>query len=165
LVAVVETQGRSAGQVLAMQRPSDQILWIAPHCSRGIRAHLWFAMRLFCWVLIGFPAFGMLSYLALNTWVNHNPIRADLIQFVGLISLVVGAIAALYYSIRFYWQWRPVAQQAERIFAALGYSDPSRVDLPRDHKKYCKADGIQWPYLTDGPWIYHYLDPRDASNA
>jgi hypothetical protein len=165
LIAVVRPQRHDVGQVLAMQRPSDQMLWILLHCSRGGQAHLRFAMRLFWWVLIGFPAFGMLSYLALNTWINHNPIRMDLVQFAGAIFLVLGAIAAFYYSIRFYLQWRPAARQAESIFAALGYPDPSRVDLPRDHKRYCKAHHIQWPYLTDGAWIYHYLDPRDTSNV
>ena len=75
----------------------------------------------------------------------------------------MGLIAAPYYAVRFHRQWLPIAQQAEPIFAALGYPDPSRVDLPRDHKQYCKSKGIGWPYTVNngvdaGPWTYHYLE-------
>lgn len=28
---------------------------------------------------------------------------------------------------------------------------PTRVDLPRDHKRYCKSKGIGWPYMVNSP--------------
>jgi hypothetical protein len=76
---------------------------------------------------------------------------------MSLVGAMAGT-AAPYFAARFYRRCFPIARRAEQIFTALGYPDPSRVDLPRDHKRYCKTHGIKWPYLTDGPWIYHYLD-------
>lgn len=156
-VVTSKQQGRPL--VLAARRAVDHVIWMVPHCSRGVAAHKMFALRMLGWLLIGLPAF-FFSMPMLFILFDNSPTEVGFIQFMGGISLVMGITAALYYSIRFYRQWLPIAQQAEQIFAALGYPDPSRVDLPRDHKLYCKANGIKWPYLTDGPWIYHYLDPR-----
>lgn len=166
LTVVVEKQRNGIDRVVVARRPSDQVPWMVPHFSRGGKAHLRFATRLFWWLLLVLPAFGVLSFLVLGIWANHAPLKMNAtMQLVGALSLGLGASAALYYAIRFYLQWRPIAEQAELIFAALGYPDPTRVDLPRDHKCYCKAHGITWPYLTDGPWIYHYLDPRGTPDA
>ena len=98
--------------------------------------------------------------VGLFEWYSTSPTEPGFLRFTfGLMAVNAAAMAA-YFSARFYRQWLSVAREAERVFAALGYADPSRVDLPHDHKRYCKAHGIKWPYLTDGPWIYHYIDPR-----
>ena len=52
--------------------------------------------------------------------------------------------------------WKDKALRSEAIFAALGYQDPSRVDLSKDHKRASKALGEQWPYFSGGRWIYRY---------
>mgnify|MGYP001190147383 CR=1 FL=1 len=157
-VVTSKQQGRPL--VLAARRAADHVIWMVPHCSRGVAAHRKFAVRMFGWLMVGLPTFFLSSYLILGIWANNLPLDAEGIRFMGSISLMLATIAALYFSIRFYRQWLPIAQQAEQIFAALGYPDPSCVDLPRDHKLYCKANDIKWPYLADGPWIYHYLDQR-----
>ena len=99
----------------------------------------------------------MLWYLGF-AFFSSTGIEIDGIEFVIPISFVLATTTGLYYAIRFFLQWQPTARQAEFIFATLGYTDPTRVDLERDHKLYCKAHGIKWPYPSDGPWIYHYLD-------
>jgi hypothetical protein len=63
---------------------------------------------------------------------------------------------AAYFSIRYAQTWRPHAARAEAILGTLGYRDPSRVDLEKDHKRACMALGKKWPYSSDGPWIYRY---------
>ena len=143
----------------AARRALDHVIWMVPHYSRGVAAHRKFAVRLFGWLLIGLPAF-FFSMIFAFVLFDSSPTEVGFIMFMGAIGLANAVIAALYFPLRFYRQWLPIARQAEEIFAALGYPDPSQVDLPRDHKRYCKANGIKWPYLTDGPWIYHYLDPR-----
>lgn len=155
-VVTSKQQGRPL--VLAARRALDHVIWMVPHCSRGSKAHTAFAWRLAVRLFLWFFLAGVLFVVLMEYSTSPNPFK--FIWFdISLIS-AIAAIASPYFSIRFYRQWLPIAQQAEQIFAALGYPDPSHVDLPRDHKLYCKANGIKWPYLTDGPWIYHYLDQR-----
>jgi hypothetical protein len=144
--------------ILAARRRADTSLWIAPHCSRGLRAHLEYAAT-------SIPAYTFLFFLSINgfcVWRLFTSMDGDASfeLFAALASLALTGVISLYYSVRFYFQWRPTARRAEAVFAALGYAEASRVDLERDHKQYCKAQGIKWPYPSDGPWIYHYPVPR-----
>ncbi|WKZ87112.1 hypothetical protein N5B55_20325 [Ralstonia pickettii] len=158
---VVARQPRAPDRALAAIRPRDHTLWMSLHCSRGVRAHRRFAYGVFLRLVVGLPVFFCASYLASSLFSFGPKIDAGTFHIVLPMFSTFGVVAAIYYGLRFYFQWRPVAQQAERIFAVLGYPNPSRVDLPRDHKRYSKARGIKWPYLSDGPWIYHYLDPHE----
>ncbi len=163
---VISPQRNSLPLVLATRRSSDRVLWMAPHCSRGTSAHKSFALRLFGWLVLGMPLFFIIPSFAI-IYISDIPMDFDGVLFHGAICLALGLIAAPYYAIRFYRQWLPIARQAEQIFAALGYPDPSRVDLPRDHKRYCKSKGIGWPYTVNkgvdaGPWTYHYLESQGS---
>jgi hypothetical protein len=147
------------GQLLALaaRRAIDQTIWMVPHGSRGRRAHAALSGRLCVRLLLTFLVGGF-SFVAFMPRLGYagkgDPLDWFSMSIVGGMSVLV----APYFSIRFYRQWLPIARQTEHIFSALGYPTPSHVDLPRDHERYCKAHGIKWPYLTDGPWIYHYLD-------
>jgi hypothetical protein len=98
----------------------------------------------------------LVLFAGILQWRGQGAADGGFTTFWLSMSVLNGLIIGFYFSIRFYRQWLPVACRAELIFASLGYANPSRVDLQRDHKRYCKAHGIKWPYLTDGPWIYHY---------
>jgi hypothetical protein len=165
LEMVIAPQRNGMPLVLAARRANDRVLWLAPHCSRGKKGHTKFAFLL-AWKLLGlFLALGLIFIAVMEYFSASEPFKHlefDLALITGL-----SAIAAPYLSIRFYRQWLPIARQAEPIFTALGYPDPSRVDLPRDHKRYCKSKGIGWPYTVNnrvdaGPWTYHYLDDKDT---
>ena len=160
-VLVRQPHPHAGDWALAATRPRDRTLWMSLHCSRGMRAHRRFAYKVSLRLAVGLPVFFCASYLASSLFSLGPKIDAGTFQVVLPMFSAFGVIAAIYYGLRFYFQWRPVAQQAERIFTALGYSNPSRVDLPRDHERYCKARSIKWPYLSDGTWIYHYLDPHE----
>lgn len=169
LEMVVAPQRSGLPLVLAARRVRDRVLWMAPHCSRGTSGHKSFALRLFGRLVLGAPLFFIVPSFGL-IYFGDLPMDLDGLLFHGAICLVLGLIAAPYYAIRFYRQWLPIARQAESIFAALGYADPTRVDLPRDHKRYCKSKGIGWPYMVNngvdaGPWTYHYLDSRESEAA
>lgn len=156
---VVVSSHAERPQVLAAQRQRDQLLWIVPHCSRGAKSHARFSARMFLWIFLGIT--GLLgTFFGILDWQSKRAFDSGFTMFWGGLIVVNALVMSGYYSFRFYRQWLPVARQAERIFTALGYPDPSKVDLPRDHKRYCNARDIKWPYLTDGPWIYHYLDKR-----
>jgi hypothetical protein len=166
---VIASQRNGRPLVLAARRSSDRVLWMAPHYSRGIAGHKNYAWRLFLWLVPGMPLFFFSPFLI---WLLFTDTAIDIgsVEFGGVICIVLGLIAAPYYAIRFYRQWLPFARQAEQIFAVLGYPDPSRVDLPREHKQYCKSNGIGWPYTVNngveaGPWTYHYVESKAVGAA
>lgn len=140
--------------VLAALRPADQKLWMAPHRSRGSGAHACFSVKLFvvlflCMNLLLGGAFGLTDYF--NDDIGSPDFRKFWMSLVAVFSFTMSA----YYAVRFYRQWRPVAQEAESIFSAFGLSDPTAVSLPQEHKRYCQRRGIRWPYDTEGTWIYY----------
>lgn len=164
---VVSPQRNAHRLVLAARRDKDHVLWLAPHCSRGVAAHLAFSWKLFGWLLVGLPSFFFAGPVIFSLF-DKEPIDISFLQFMGGICFTMGVVAAPYFAIRFYNQWRPIAQQAEQIFATLDYPNPSHVDLPRDHKRYCKSKDIRWPYtvnngVDEGPWTYHYLSPTNKA--
>jgi hypothetical protein len=152
---VIEPQWDGTQSALAVRRLSDRILWMFPHCSRGMLAHRAFSRRLFGWLVLGFMLFSGL-FIVIMEWSSAESTNVRFLEFVGTLYAGLSLVAALYGSIRFFAQWKPMALQAEAIFAALGYREPSRVDLENDHKRACMALGKKWPYSSDGPWIYRY---------
>lgn len=165
LEMVIGSQQNGMPLVLAARRASDRVLWIAPHCSRGRKGHRNFAFLLTWKLLAIFLTLGLIFILVMEYFSAAEQFK----HFEFDLALIAGisTIAAPYLSVRFYRQWLPIVQQAESIFAALGYPDPSRVDLPREHKRYCKSKGIGWPYNVNngvdaGPWTYHYLEVQSS---
>lgn len=149
---------------LAARRERDQVLWTMPHCSRGTRAHRRFALGVVIKLFSGLLAGGAL-FIVLMQYLNDQSVLMD--WFAMAVVAVISSLAAPYYAVRFYRQWLPIAKQAEQIFSVLGYPDPANVDLPRDHRRYCRSKGIKWPYTVSngvdaGPWTYHYVLPSGA---
>ncbi len=165
LEMVIASQQNGMPLVLAARCASSKVLWMAPHSSRGRKRHRSFAFLL-AWMLFAlFLALGLIFILVMEYFSAAEHFKY--FEFDLALITALSAIAAPYYAIRFYRQWLPIARQAEQIFAALSYPDPSRVDLPRDHKRYCKSKGIGWPYMVNngidaGPWTYHYLESQGS---
>lgn len=152
---VIEPQWDRTQSALAVRRLSDRTLWMLPHCSRGTVAHRRYAFRLFPRLLVGLLVLlggsaGVMEWRSGH--VDHFLMWRFFAGLIGVNALVMAA----YFSVRFAQAWRPHAARAEAILTALGYRDPCRVDLERDHKRACRALGEKWPYLSDGPWIYRY---------
>jgi hypothetical protein len=155
VLELVQHLEAGVGTIVAARRELDRVLWMRPHCSRGVLAHRAFAMRMSGWVFLsGITIIG--TMFSVFQWRSAHEFSWDFTFFWLSIVGVLSLVAALYYSVRFYRQWLPAARLAEMIIEKMGYGDPSRVDLERDHKSYCRAHGIKWPYNGDGPWIYRY---------
>jgi hypothetical protein len=154
---VGESQLDETVAAMAVRRRSSRMLWMFPHCSRGGRAHWMYAWRMavalsISWALLLCITFGVMMALSNN---GHSPaFKAFVFGVEGVIAILIGCYMSFSTALR----WRPLVERAESIFAALGYRDPRRVDLERQHDLYCKAHGGKWPYLKDAPWVYHYLD-------
>lgn len=162
----VEVVVEGTDSVLAVRRPADKMLWMFPHCSRGKTAHRNFIMGAFWWMFFGALIVTMGSYLLLGVWWHPGMSSAetlaspDAVRFAFAISAVLSFILAIYFSVRFFSQWKPLVDRTEEILGTLGYPNPSRVDLEKDNKRAAKARGEKWPYLTGGPWIYRYPEDR-----
>jgi hypothetical protein len=138
---VVLSNERDPALAIAARRDADRTLWVAPHCSRGTKAHRRASLRLSLWLLLLGPAFVFSGYLILGVWLGSNRAEVSAMLFPVVVSVGLGWIAAAYMPTRFYFRWLAIARQAEAIFSAFGYANPSQVDLQRDHKRYCKAHG------------------------
>lgn len=154
LTVVAEPKPAGGGFVLAAWRARDRKLWMAPHCSRGTRAHARFCVKMFAFLFLALLVL-LGGAFALMDVLSSEPITADFRYFwMGLVSGLALLMSA-YYSWRFYRQWLPLARLSDAIFAAFGRSNPADTNLPRDHEAYCKELGVKWPYPTEGPWIFH----------
>ena len=142
----------------AVRRPADRMLWMVPHCSRGNKANFIFAFRMFGWGVVATSLLLCGSFAIFELYNKNGDLGFALFGYsvMSANALIISA----YFSIRIYHRWKPFVRQAEKIFSALGYQEPSKVDLPKDHKLACKARGEKWPYVSDGPWIYHYPEER-----
>lgn len=154
---VADAQSDGTYAAVAIRRPSDQTVWMFPHCSRGAKAHRAFAARMFCWIFLGLNVL-FIAFFGTLEWRTNDATSLDFLLFCATIFAAISLIASLYYSIGFTRRWRPFVVKAEAIFTALGYTEPSRVDMEQQHKKYLKQNGGTWPYLHDGPWVYRYAD-------
>lgn len=154
---VLEAQADGRDLALAVRRPSDKTLWMLPHCSRGKIAHRVFSIVMAGWILTALLGFSGV-FVGIMESIDNEPTDWGFIMFSLGISGALSLAVALYYSIRFLYQWAPLVERAEAIFSTLGYSNPARVNLEEDHKRACKARGEKWPYLSPGPWIYQYLE-------
>lgn len=155
----VEVLLEGANSALAVRRPADRMLWMLPHSSRGKAAHRLFALRLAVWVLLAF-LLSSVVFVWIMEGMTAQPLDPSDIRFIGALYAILSAICAGYFSIRFFFRWKPIAARTESILEALGYRNPSRVDLEKDNKRAAKARGEKWPYPTGGPWIYRY--PEDC---
>lgn len=112
-----------------------------------------------------FLAFALVSMPLLWMMSGDDPKSSERVIFFGMVDASVAIIAGAYYTARFYFQWRKVARHAEDIFRCLGFAHPPTVDLPRENARCSRAQGVPWPYNTDGPWIYRCVLPNASSTG
>ncbi len=129
---------------LAVRRPSDQTVWMFPHCSRGSKKHWAYASR-----VVGMLFFAIFLNGALFAggieFFSQKKASASALLFACVMGGALAFSMACHLSIRVARRWRPFVQKAEAIFAAFGYRDPSRVDMEQQHKKYLRQHGGKWP--------------------
>ena len=154
LECAVDLQGDGSAAVYAVRRPSDQTLWMFPHCSRGRKKH-WKYTRRMCVVLPVLTAGSMLLFLVpmfgFALWSKPDA------AFGANIFSVMGITIGLYFALNTARRWVPFAVVAESIFAAFGYPDPAQVDLPQENKIYWKKHAAAGELRQFSPWVYRYL--------
>src|SRR6218665_1194611 len=126
-VEVVVQQGPKHAELVAIARPQDRIIALYPHCASGRSKHARIAVKCWLWLTLflnGFTA-GVLLFISRSDPASRGemvePFAYCALGVAVFFALMVMSLAA---------KWRPFAHTSERVFTALGWPNPRRVDLP-----------------------------------
>ncbi|MFH0128844.1 putative type VI secretion system effector [Variovorax sp. VaC1] len=133
--AVVEWRGDHY-ETAGIARPSDRVIALYPHCSRGRTKHIRNAVK---WWLIGTT---LMVALLLLARIATLPIE---LAFRGLLEEGAFVILGFYLffglmAFRLALRWMPFVRLTEKVFRTLGKSSPSNVDLVKSTKAQRKPD-------------------------
>lgn len=149
-----ELQADGSYIVFAVRRPSDQTLWMFPHCSRGSKTHWRFAMKMSAIsavLLTSFLIVILMFYYGFALWNNED-------SYDGVVVFtIMGIVLSVYCTLKIAIKWKPFIAIAESVFAAFGYADPAEVDMEQQDTAFRKnlAPGMNQPLYV--PWVYRYL--------
>ena len=151
----VDPQSDGSYAVYAVRRPSDQTLWMFPHCSRGRTEH-WRYARKMCVILALIITTSLLLAL---TPIFGFALWADKQSSIpATVFVVMGILMGFHFSINTAVRWAPFVAIAESIFTALGYANPARVDMVEQDKKFRKAEGAGAEASNSAPWVFRYVE-------
>jgi len=161
---LVEVVGSLSGGVFdayAIVRPSDRAIWTHPHCGRGSRAHLRFSARwigLLAW-LVSPVAMAGLMWLAADDANVAPPLWFVVTMYFGL-GLLASAIFVFVAS-----RFTKFARLSDETFAALGFENPTEVDLHKRLREASKAmtNEERLNYHPHARWVYKYCAARSRS--
>lgn len=131
--AAVEWQGDHY-ELFGLARPSDRMIALYPHCSRGRKRHI--RNVFFWWVWLGLiaPCVGMMLTMCSIMGMEAFEMRYLYISFLFLGTFFGAMFASLGR------QWMPFVGVAEKIFATLDLPAPSNIDLVESAKGQRRDD-------------------------
>jgi hypothetical protein len=131
----VEVVGKPNGDLIelfAIARPSDRVIALYPHCSRGRVAHIKNAAK---WWAIG--SCGFLGAVFLSEWsMASSSARFFTKEQLAPVAIIYPCVAAFFalMTASMTNKWMPFARLAEDAFHTLGWTNPSSVDLVKSSK-------------------------------
>jgi hypothetical protein len=160
-VVEVVGQAQEDGSYMAqaVRRRTDRTLWMAPHCSRGEKAHWAYVLKMIPFLTLLGWLFSAL-FIAFAVWMSNEHATWDALKFLFAICATTTTIMSLYFSIKIAYKWRPFVNTAEHIFAALGYAKPASVDMEKQNALYWKQHAKPDERRIVAPWVYRYVDER-----
>lgn len=153
-IEFVVTISDGIGSVHGARDPKQRFIWTVPYQTRGnvaqkasdISSSL--TISAICAVLCSVLIFYNTPPTIYNSWSQIGNMTA--IFFLAIL-------AVNFLSRRPFYKF---SFEATKVFAAFGYDDPARVNLPKQHsqadKAYCKETGE--PRSWDKPWRYRYQE-------
>ena len=148
-VEVVASKVNSHWEALAVARPSDRIIALYPHLSRGRKSHVRAATKLW----LQFVSF--LSLLTLAVVISMLHYKFGLTSPKGFIGLKIVCLQAtpfvwaffLLVSIHLAWRWMYFVRIAEDVFRTFGWKDVESIDLRKSSKGSKGPDVFGYGYL------------------
>jgi hypothetical protein len=143
----------------AVRRRSDQTLWMAPHCSRGNQAHWIYAWKMVP-VTISVVIFSMGLLLIFAELHSARGYSAEFLWMTSGIWVFFSTLIGGYFPLKFARQWRSFVNIAEQVYKALGYENPTRVDMEKQNSRYWKKHAKPGEVRSGAPWVFRYVDER-----
>jgi hypothetical protein len=145
-----EPQRDGSFAAYAVRRARDRTLWMFPHCSRGRLAH-WRTVTK--WLPLPVAAsFGF--FFGMELLRSQVPTYDSFLWAMAAANAIVGTLLLVKQG----WKWRPFVAIAEQVFAALGYANPSHVDMERQDSLYWKKHAQPGEHRRVAPWVFRYVD-------
>lgn len=158
IVEVVgEPQRDGSFAVYAVRRAGDSTLWMYPHCSRGRRAHWVYALKMIPVGTAVLTALGSL-FIGLFELFSDEKSPANFLWFMFWLYTGLSLVVGLYFPLKIGRRWRPFVDIAEKIFSALGYENPSQVDMEKQNSIYWKKLAKPSEPRRVAPWVFRYVD-------
>jgi len=157
--AVGELQRDGSFAVYAIRRTKDRTLWMFPHCSRGGWAHWAYALKVIPLITVVIAVSVGLVF-ALAEWQSDTTAPLGLLWVMFWLVLVNSLLIGFYFPLKIARKWRPFVDIAERVFAALGYDHPARVDMEKQNAIYWKKHAKPDEQRRVAPWVFRYVSEK-----
>ena len=134
-VQVVAAKVDTHWEALAVARPSDRIVSLYPHLSRGRKAHvkqaaiLWAQAMLFLSIL-GIIFFSVIAF----TNLDREAVRLSFLKQVACFGLPLTWLIFLLPGLHLTWRWMHFVRIAEDVFRTFGWQDVERIDLRKSSR-------------------------------
>jgi hypothetical protein len=130
-VDVVYRETIDGNELVAVARPLDKMIALYPHCSRGVSAHwksvftAWFIWVVCLVSVVVFTCIGIVLGFNKEIFLDMRNyyISAFLVTFFSAFAINMG------------FKLLPFSRVAESVFAALGWKNPSRIDLKKSSRE------------------------------
>lgn len=141
-VSVVVQRTTTDLEIIAMTRPSDRMIALYPHLSRGRRAHVRNAIK---WWAIGSLAVGLFVPTITAIGLSEPPDRLAFLEETAFVEGMLwgSTVLSLIFLAFTVWaarRWMVYVETAEKVFRALGWSNVEQIDLPKISKNSAKGD-------------------------
>lgn len=123
-------------EAAGIARPSDRIIALYPHCSRGISRHL---KKVTAWWVFGVGLFLLLQLLLMLIVGGADTVFEMLSSGFHFVAIACYAFFGLM-TFSLARKWMPFVRLAEKVFRTLGSSDPESVDLVKSSKSQRKPE-------------------------
>jgi hypothetical protein len=121
-------------EVFGIARPSDRMVALYPHCSRGRISHYKNALK---WWGFGWGGFTFVVEIPILFWIGGVEIFKEQGSWIMLGGLMAFFGVMTFFLTR---QWLPFVRVAEKVFRALELPNPSSIDLVKSSKAQSRPD-------------------------
>lgn len=138
-------------EAYAIARPSDSIIALYPHCSRGSWPQIVTAAKWWFWAttsfLLLFFVLGFIVGMLQDDITTEELIHFLFVQTGGFVALFFYVVAGLFAIVQTS-KWMKFVRIAERSFEALGFKNPKEIDLVKRTKESFKTSPNRDRYLS-----------------
>jgi len=123
-------------ETAGIARPSDRIIALYPHCSRGKVTHIKNAIK---WWLIGTSMTLAVGALVFWMMLRSDQLAVFFPQIFPYVSLAIYVFFG-FMTVSLVRKWMSFVRLAQKVFITLGWTNPGSVDLVKTSKAQRKPE-------------------------